>query len=716
MLRALADLAAARPRRVVVLAAFAFLLAGAFGVPVAGLLSAANSNFEDPSSESVVARKRLERATGVSPGFALVALVEAREGVASAAGRAKVHEVGGTIAGDPAVARVVTFFDTRDPAFVSRDGDSTYLLASFKPVSDDAANDAADRIEERFHGDATVRLGGAIIAGQQVREQVSDDLARAEMLAFPILLALSLAVFRGLVAALLPMLTGLLSIVVSFLALRVVNEAADLSIFALNLVTGMCLGLAIDYSLFIVSRYREELARVGPGREAVRRTLATAGRTVAYSALTVAVATSALLVFPQPFLYSMGIGGIFAALASGATALVVLPAVLALLGTRVNALAPARWRRAAERAARAEEAGFWYRLSRAVMRRPGRIALACAALLIVLGIPFTRVEFTSVDARVLPESASARQISDALESEFPPVRTSPIYVAVEAPAGAGAQVEAYAATLRRLPGVAAVLPPRPADAGLWEIDVISETPILDDASLELVRDIRSVEAPFEVRVGGLSAGFIDQQESLAGHLPLALAIIATGTFVLLFAMTGSVVLPFKALVMNLLTLSATFGTLVLVFQDGHLEGLLDFTSQGALEATQPILLFAIAFALSTDYAIFLLTRIKEAHDAGLPNTEAVATGLERTGRIVTAAALLFTIAIGAFSTSEIVFIKLLGVGTALAVVLDATIVRALLVPALMKLLGGWNWWAPGPLRRLHERFGFREGREPLIEH
>jgi RND superfamily putative drug exporter len=347
------------------------------------------------------------------------------------------------------------------------------------------------------------------------------------------------------------------------------------------------------------------------------------------------------------------------------------------------------------------------------MRRPVPVATASAAVLIALGAPFLSINFTGVDASVLPTSASARQVDDALKNEFPPSRASSAYVAVAAPGAARADVARYAQQLRGLRGAADVQGPQPVGDNAWRIDVLPRGPALAAESKELVHDIRAVQAPFDVLVGGDTAAFVDQSASLADDLPLAVAIHVATTLLRLFAVTGSVVLPLKALVMNLLTLSATFGLLVLIFQDGRLEGLLGYTSQGALEQTQPILLAALAFALSTDYGVFLLTRIKEARDAGASNAEAVASGLERTGRLVTSAALLFCIAMGAFATSKIVFIKELGVGVALAVIIDATIVRGLLVPSLMRLLGDWNWWAPGPLRRLHERFGLHESVETL---
>ena len=325
----------------------------------------------------------------------------------------------------------------------------------------------------------------------------------------------------------------------------------------------------------------------------------------------------------------------------------------------------------------------------------------------MLGLPFLQIQFTGLDASVLGTSHSGRVVDDALRTEFPPNRTSPVLVAARAPASAAPEVRAYARRLGEIPGVLAVQEPVAA-GGLWRIGVVAPGARLDQSAKDTVEAVRAVGAPFPVQVGGLTAEFLDQQSALADRIPVALAILATTTLVILFLMTGSVVLPVKALVMNVLTLSAAFGILKLIFQDGRLEGLLGYTSQGALESSQPILLFAVAFGLSTDYGVFLLTRIKEAHDGGLPNDEAVAVGLQRTGRIVTAAAILFCIAIGAFVTSEMIFIKQLGLGTALAVLIDATIVRALLVPSLMKLLGEWNWWAPRPLARLHPRIGLRE--------
>ena len=698
MLDRLASLAQRRGRWIVALSVVFFVAAGALGSGVADRLIPYDAS--DPDTESQRAEELLQDA-GYRSADVVVLFEDTL--VSTADGRSRVSDVEKELEDREDVEEVVGYLDTGSQAFVSRDGDSTYLSVRLKATEDDKIQDAGERIGNSLEGEPDVAVGGSAVAQQQVNEQVESDLRRAEMLAFPLLFLLSLLFFRSLVAALLPIVVGLLTIVSTFLMLRVANEATDVSIFAINLVTGLGLGLAIDYSLFMVSRYREEIALSGPGLDALRRTLATAGRTVFFSSLTVAGALASLLVFPQNFLYSMGLGGSLVALIAASIALVILPAILALLGERVNALTPAFLRRRAEADARPSDRGFWYRLSRFVMRAPGRIAAVAAALLIALGIPFLSIEFTSVDAQVLPKDASAREVDNVLRSEFPPFRDTPITLAVE---GDESEAEEVASSASKLDGVAAVQDPMRLDGDTYAVEVVSENAPLSDASQNLVERLRDLES--DALATGFTAHYIDLQDSLVEHLPTVLAIVAVVTFLVLFLMTGSVILPLKQLLMNLLALSATFGILVLIFQDGRFEGLLDYTSQGGLESTQPLLLFAVAFGLSTDYGVFLLSRIKEARDAGASDSESVAIGLERTGRIVTAAALLFSIAIGAFATSEIIFIKEVGLGTAIAVLIDATLIRALLVPSLMELLGRWNWWAPRPLARLHRRIGLRE--------
>ncbi|MDQ3572708.1 MAG: MMPL family transporter [Actinomycetota bacterium] len=698
MLDRLAHLIGSRPKRVVVIAVVLFGIAGAIGSGVADRLTPYDA--VDPATESARATAQLE-AAGYH-GTEAVVLIQGVDARASA-GVATVKDVERRVMSIDGVRDVNGFRQTGATDFLSKDRDATYLGLTFEMTADKAVQEVAEALVLEFAGDPAVTIGGNAVAQFEINQQVESDLQRAELIAFPLLLLLSLMFFRSLVAALLPLLVGGLAIVSTLMLLSVASELTPISIFALNLVTGLGLGLAIDYSLFVVSRYREELARTGPGMEALRRTMATSGRTVLFSSLTVAGALAALCVFPQNFLRSMGIGGSLVALAAAVIALTVLPAVLALLGNRVNALSPAFLRRRAELDSHPAESGFWYRLSRTVMRAPGRIALVSIAVLLALGVPFLGIKFTSVDAQTLPTSASARQVDDVLRADFPPFRDSPIRLVVS---GDRREAAALAREARALDGVAQAGRPVKVVSDVWLVEAVSATPPLDDRSTALVADLRTL--PGDVLVGGFSAQYEDLGASLIDHLPLVLALVSLATFVVLFLMTGSVILPLKQLVMNLLGISAVFGILVLIFQDGRFESLLGYTSQGGLESTQPLLLFAVAFGLSTDYGVFLLARIKEAKDSGYSDSESVAVGLERTGRIVTAAALLFCIAIGAFVTSEIIFVKQLGLGTALAVLIDATIIRALLVPSLMEMLGRWNWWAPAPLRRLHRRFGLSE--------
>ena len=643
MFAPLANLAWRRPRRVLGLAVLIAVVSAAFGAGTPSHLSASDNDYQDKGSESYRTFQLLSERTGILPGPSIVVLAPAVD--ARAAAR--------LLRRDPAVAVV-----RREP---TRAG-SVVIAAYLRNGSDTGS--AARRIERTAPG----VVGGPAVAGEQVRRQSERDLFRAELIAFPLLLVLGIWIFRGLVAALLPVAAGILSIVTTLAMLRLANSAVTISVFALNLVTGAGLGLAIDYSLLLLTRYREELAHSDP-REALRTTVETAGKTVAFSAVTVAAAFASLFVFPLAFLRSMAIGGVAVALLAGLVALLVIPALFAVLGRKVDALTI--------RGGTPPGSGGWYRFAHGVMRRPLPIAVATAVLLVALGLPFLGVRFTGVDASVLPTSASARQVQDAIHARAPEHVVAP---------------RATFADVRRLPGVAEMTPPRPLRGGLWTADVTSVARPMSGGAKELDRRIRALP---DTSVAGVTAWYLDTSSSLRRHLPAAGAILALTIVALLYLVTRSVILPVKAVVMNALSLSAAFGVLVWVFQDGRLEGVLRYSSQGALELTQPVLLFAIAFGLATDYGVFLLARIREAHESGLPNREAVALGLERTGRVVTAAALLFCVAVGSFATSGIVIVKEVGLGIALAVAIDASLVRALLVPSLMALLGDWNWWRPG---------------------
>jgi RND superfamily putative drug exporter len=719
----LAELIARRAKRIVAIAALFFIVGGAIGGSVFKVLMP--FGFDDPATESIVARDRLGAAAGADsePGVVVLVHGKGKSAARSPATVKLVRSAEQVVAADPHIVRTASIAPARPgnshqsrkasgplPGMVSKDGRLTYVLGFFRhPTADDVKQDSATAMGRRLERlGPGVQLGGIAVAYEQINKQVEHDLRIAEMIVFPLLFLLSFWVFRGLIAAALPPLTGALAIVGALLGLRLVAEVTDLSIFAVNLVTAVGLGLAIDYSLFVVSRYREELARAGTtAQAALRRTMRTAGRTVLFSGLTVAGSLASLLIFPQRFLYSMGVGGTLVALFAAGVSLTILPAVLWLLGDRIDSLAPRALQRRGEATLRPATHGVWYRLSRVVMARPAIIALAAAAVMIAAGLPFLRVNWNFADARVLPASASARQVDHVLQTRFPANRTDPIQIEVDRGAKPR-QLAAYQKHLRHLGDVEQVTPPATAGHGVRQINVFYRHEHFADSTQQLVRDIRNLDPPFAVNVGGSAGRFIDQNASLVSHLPLMLAIIAVVTLGVLFLMTGSVILPIKALIMNLLTISSAFGILVLVFQDGRFESLLSYEGFGGVDSSNALLLFAVAFGLSTDYGVFLLTRIKEAYDAGVGNNEAVAIGMERTGRLITAAALLLCVAVLGFSTSKIIFIKEFSIGVAAAVALDATIVRALLVPSLMCLLGRWNWWAPKPLRRLHERFGLAE--------
>ncbi len=723
MIARLVELAASRTRRVLIGAGVAFVLAAALGAPVVGLLKSESSDFQDPAAQNQQLLRVIERATGQSAELGVAALVPSSRDVrGDPAAASEAAHVAALLAAQPGFQRVLDYPATPLPELVSRDGRHTVVLAAFATRARSAA--AVERVRPQLAG-SHVLLGGNDVAFSEINARTTSDLRRAETFAFPILLLLSFWVFRGLVAAALPLLVGGFAIVVTFLLLRLIDQFLGLSIFAVNLVTGMGLGLGIDYSLFVVSRYREELAAGSDTsrdarRAAIARTLQTAGRTVLYSSLTVAGALSCLLVFPLRFLYSMGIGGALVALCAGGVALIVLPAVLVGLGPRIDALAPARFQRTQARAngsstADASEHGAWSTLARAVMRRPGLVALLTGGALVVIALPALHLELAPADAHVLPASSQPREVAEALTHDFPINGSQAITMVVRAPGGraltggtGGSLATLEQRARRTAAGQAGVRPPRYLGRGVWDIELLPRGAEGAPANQSLIKRLRALAGPPTLLVGGPTAWFVDQKAAIAAHVPLAIVILALVTGGFLFLMTGSLVLPCVALAMNLLTVAVGAGLLVLIFQEGNLSSLLGFAPIGGLEESNLVLLFVVAFALSTDYGVFLFSRIKEAHDEGRSTRAAVAHGLERTGRLVTAAALLFCVAIGAFATSHVFFIKQLGVGAALAVAIDASVVRALLVPALMGRLGERSWWAPKPLRRLHARVGLSE--------
>jgi len=702
-----------RRRRLVLLVALLVIAAGsAWGTGVFRALQS-SGGFTPPTSESQQESNIASHAFGRDSADVVVLYTgKGHLTVRSAAYRSAVTD---SLARLPAsrVAAVQTYWSTGNPRFVSADGRVTYAAIELAGSSDSARTTNYDAIKNDFSAPGlTVGVGGQIPTEAAINKEVNSDIGRAEGISLPVLLILLAVIFGSLVAASLPVAIGGIGIIGSFAVLRLLTLATPVSIYSINITTILGLGLAIDYGLFMVGRFREELRRQPSVEDAVARTVATAGRTVAVSGITVAAALASLLLFQETFLRSMGYGGVATVLVDMIAALTVMPALLALLGRRVNAL---RVRRAVVAPRTAAAAGGWYRLAGAVMRRPVAFAAVIVVVLLALASPFLRISWGSVDARDLPAAAQPRLVSEQLAHAFPGNVTAPIEAVVSFPAPVAAspaehqELAAYAGRLGQVPGVtgAQVTGVR-GDIG--RIDLRYGPDTQSAQARQIVQHVRDVAPPAGARayIGGQTAGTVDELASLSATVPWMALVMAAATFVLLFLAFGSVVLPLKAIVMNLLSLSATFGVVVWIFQQGHLSGLLQFTPTGTIDPTMPILMLAIIFGLSTDYEVFLLSRVRERYDQTGDNADAVATGLQRTGGIITSAALLLVIVIGAFSASGITFIKLLGVGMIVALVIDASIVRVLLVPATMRLLGRANWWAPGPLRRLYARYGIRE--------
>ncbi|WP_106400035.1 MMPL family transporter [Actinocorallia populi] len=670
---------------------------GVWGTGVFGALTTAGG-FDTPGSGSHQAAQRIEDGFGRSEPDVVVLYS------GNADDPAVEKAVTTSLAALPkdVVAGSATYWSTGSPQFVNQDRTATYAVLNLAGETPQDRTDAFAEIEPRLRdaGGLQVRLGGTLVTEDAINSRVSSDIAFAETISLPVLLVLLVIVFGGLVAASLPLVIGGVAILGSFTALHALSYFTEISTFSISITTFLGMGLAIDYGLFVVWRFREELERAeGNVETAVVRTMGTAGRTVVVSGVTVAVSLAGLLLFEQNFLRSMGMGGVATVLVAMLAAVVVLPALLAVLGPKVRS-------RRARRTGKDGGGDRWRRVAQAVMRRPVAVSLSVVALLLVLGAPFLRITWGGVDTRVLPEGTESRVVAETLAAEFPRGAVDPIEITVE-----GAPAERYLAELLEVEGVTGgTIAGTSGD--LTRIRLTYDGDPYSAEVRELVREVRAVPAPGETHVGGTTAVLEDQLDSLGDNLVPLLLFIGIATFVLLFLAFGSVVLPLKAILMNVLSLAATFGAIVWIFQDGHLSGLLDFTVTGDIAPAMPILMFAMLFGISMDYEVFLLSRVREQYDLTGDNTAAVAAGLQRTGSIITSAALLFVVVVGAFATSGITFMKLTGVGMFIAVVVDATIIRVLLVPATMRLLGEANWWAPGPLKRLYARYGIREEDEP----
>ncbi|MEU3597687.1 MMPL family transporter [Streptomyces sp. NPDC006798] len=713
-----------------------FLIVGILTV-AAGLLGAgvaphlASGGYTPETSESARAEHLLsDRFKAGSPNMILVA--EADGPVEEAAAARAGAELTERIRKESGVVFAHSYWTTKDPALRSKDGRTALILIKLGGTEDEFTQKSYELQPDVTgeQGPLKVTATGLAPINDQIERQSAEDLTRAELLAAPLTLLILLAAFGSLVAASLPMVVGIVSVVGTLAVLRVMAEMTEVSIFAMNVSTALGFGLAVDYSLFIVTRYREELDRGREVTEAIVESLRTAGRTVLFSALTVAISLAALMVFPVYFLQSLAYAGIAVVVLAALASLLILPALLALIGRRIDRLdifAPLRRRMPG---AKKEGAGAWHWLSVKVMRRPVLIGGAVVVVLVLFALPFGHARFGMTDDRILPEGASAQVAADTVRDEFDRAATAPVTVVLPSldPAAEKQRLTAYVEQVSRIEktqrvdsvlgswsGGRQIAPPGPASAayadgkGTW-LSVVADVDSNSAAGEKHVKAVRDVEAPAKRLAGGDAATLVDTKSALIDRIPWAAGIIALSMFVLLFLFSGSVVVPLKALVFNLLSLTASFGAMVYVFQDGNLKWLVgDFVHTGQLEVTVPLLMFCIAFGLSMDYSVFLLSRIREEYLLTGDNTRAVAFGMDHTGRLITAAALIVATVLAALATSGLSLLKLLGAGLALAVLVDATLVRGILVPAFMKLMGRANWWAPGPLRKLHDKAGLRDG-------
>ncbi|MFI2200847.1 MMPL family transporter [Streptomyces sp. NPDC020192] len=696
----------ARPRLSLLAALVLTALAVVAGSGVADRLG--SGGWEDPAAQSTYATRALEREFPDSQPNLLLLVDTGSSSVDAPSVTAESRRLTARLAGEKGVIGVGSYWQSKSPELRAKDGHEA-LIAARVTGDENAMAKTLDRIAPHYrgtHGPVQVKLGGIVAVRHEMQTIIKEDLTRAELIALPITLVLLVMVFGSAVAALLPLGIGIVAIVGTNAVLRGLTAFTDVSVFALNLTTALGLGLAIDYALFIVRRYREELSTGASPLTAVGTTLRTAGRTVLFSSLTVAVSLAAMMVFPQYFLRSFAYAGIAVVLLAAAAALILLPAALVLLGHRVNSLDLRRLLRRGRERKPAEGKG-WARTAALVMRRAPLFALGTTVLLVTLGLPFLGVRFGTADDRQLPSTAESHVVQQHIREDFPGSPGGGLEILAEGRA-TGTQYAAYRQQVAALPEVVRVDGPLvKGDAAYFVVQPRGEA--VGDGAQRLAGDIRALRAPFDTKVTGTAAVLVDTKHAIAERLPWAAAFIAVVTLLLVFLLTGSVLIPIQAVVLNALSLTAMFGAVVWVFQDGHLSGPLGFTSPGSIETTLPVLMFCVAFGLSMDYGVFLLSRIKEEYDRTGDHDTAVRHGLQRTGGLITAAAVILAVVMVAIGTSRVTNTKMLGLGIALAVLMDAMVVRSLLVPAIMRLTGRATWWAPAPLRRLHARFGLSEG-------
>lgn len=683
-------------RRVAVLISTAIGVVVSLVIGLQAISQLSSGGYSDPNSDSAKVWEYIrETFDARQPGVVLV--VDSTTSVDDPSVSAGAIALEREVAAEPGVERTISYWSTGGaPQLRSTDGKAGYIFAYLSGTDFDRAGNTGGRIQDRYDGERDglrIYASGFAVFSHEINQTIKRDLTRSEAIAIPLSFILLVLVFGALVASVAPLIIGAAAIAGAFMILWVITQVTDVSVFALNLITGLGLGLGIDYALLVVNRFREELHRGRSVEDAVAVTVATAGKTVFFSGLTVAVTLASLVLFPLFFLSSFAYAGVAVVMLAVVGALVPLPALLAVLGRRIDKGTIRR------RALTPADTGAWASLSRFVMRYPVPITVVIVALLGFLAAPIHSAAFSQVDERVLPASSPIATAARVIEERFPGREASPIEVIVPAPGGGTSELTEYVNRLANSPDVVRVIPPTFA-AELARIQLITDVGPRTPEGERVIKDLRAIPAPEGTLIGGAGADYTDSQGAIASGLPWALLWIVISVLLLLFLFTNSILLPIKAILLNAASLAATMGVLTWIFIEGNLQWLVgDFTVTGTLDTSTMVLIAVVAFGLSMDYEIFLLSRIKEEHDAGRNNEDAVALGLQRSGRIITAAAMILAVVFAAFLISDVTSIKMMGFGVAFAILLDATIIRALLVPALMRLFGVWNWWAPARLRR-----------------
>lgn len=694
MFEKLGSLIVKRKRPIFILFLVAIFSAGAIGTSVFGKLD--SGGYNDPKSDSAKAFEYLTDVFKVKDP-AVVLVVETPNGVTDPTAVATATKLESKLKNEVGVGSTLSYWSAGGaPTLKSSDGNSAFLFLYSEDVEWDNVQGLGKRIQEKYEGkfeNLTIYASGTGVFAHAINTKIADDLKLSEAISIPLTFILLVFVFGGLVASSMPLIVGVSAILGSLFVIYLLTLVTGVSVFALNLITGLGLGLGIDYSLLIVNRFREELHAGKSVDESIKKTVATAGKTVFYSGLTVVITLAALMLFPLMFLKSFGYAGVTVVIMAVLGALIALPALLAILGKRIDKAVVRKG------ALKPKEDGRWAQTARFVMRKPVSVVVLSLVILTVLAAPIKNIVFSQVDSRVLPASNPAAYAAQLITERFPGQEGNPIEIIIPTGANKIEQINKYTQEISKVSGIVRVGEPQILGNDVRVVaihDMGPRTP----AAEALIKQIRAIAAPDQTLVGGVAADYADTQIGIAKTMPWALTWIAIGVLVLLFVFTGSLILPIKAVILNILSLAATLGLITWIFVDGNLKWLVgDFTTTGSVDTGSIILVAVVAFGLSMDYELFLLSRIKEEHDAGRSNIESVATGLQRSARIITAAAGLLAIVFASFVLSGVTSIKMLGFGVAFAIILDATLVRALLVPALMRLFGERNWWAPNSLKR-----------------